>query len=200
MEDERGFIPPQGLEESWFGIEPSQGVKLKVPFITPSPPPPPPPPPEEEPLGEFLVYPFAAAAVLDGDPDYTYGSELAIDNNDFTELAYWELNKSVDILSVFANFVWAVKSDDSEDITTKWQVKSGLHGAGGTYYDVTDAIVSTGILFSDLGRSGVINKISNFPSSAPITIHLVGKKAAVGTGGDAKIKSNTYIRISYKTS
>lgn len=197
MGRDRGYIPPQGLEESWFGILPPQGVIIKgIPTFPPIPPPP--PPMEEEPLGEFLVYPFAGTVVLDADPDYTYGSELAIDNNDYTELAYWELNKSVDILSVFANFVWAVKSDEGQSIYTKWQIKSGLHGEGGSYIDVTDEVTETSTGYQDKGRSGVISKITSFPTTAPFTLRLVGHKAVAGTGGDAKIKSNSYLRTTYK--
>lgn len=39
MSNKRGYIPPQGLEKSWYGISPPQGVKALVPVVgVPAPP------------------------------------------------------------------------------------------------------------------------------------------------------------------
>jgi len=38
---QKDYIPPQGLEKSWLGIGPPQGVKAKIVEL-PVPPPPPP--------------------------------------------------------------------------------------------------------------------------------------------------------------
>jgi hypothetical protein len=186
------YIPPQGLKKSWFGIYPPQGVKLRIPIIPP--PPPPPPPMEEEPLGEFLVYPFAQSTVLTEDPLIGYSSEATVTETDYTEKFSWTLDKVVNILSVFANFAWAMISDDGQAIYAKWQVSDG---AGG-WIDVTDEHSETSTSYALHSRSGVISKITGFPSTSPITIRLVAKKGT-GTGGKIKVASTTYFRITYKT-
>jgi len=198
---EREYIPPQGLEESWFGISPAQGTTKRYrEFAYPPYVPPPPIPPTEgdEELGEFVVYPFAQDAVLSADPTYSYTAEYTIDATDYAELAYWELNKAVDILSVFANLVCALKSGDATTVTAKWQIKSGVHAGGGSYIDLTDAFTETSTSHIDHSRSGVVSKLTSFPTTCPITLALMAKKTVAAADGKAKIKSNTYLRIGYK--
>jgi hypothetical protein len=189
------YIPPQGLKKSWYGVTPPQGKKFKIPIV---PAPPPPPPVEVEPLGEFLVYPFAQSDVLTQDPTYGYTQEYAISSTDYSEIAYWEINKTVDILSVFVNLVCALKSGDGNPVYAKWQIKSGLHDQPGTYIDITNEMSETSTSFNDHSRSGVVSNITGFPTTCPITLRLVTKKTTGASDGSVKIKSNTYIRISYK--
>jgi hypothetical protein len=149
---------------------------------------------EEEPLGEFLVYPFSQSGVLTDDPTYGYSSETTVTETSYTEKFSWTLDKPVTILSVFANMVWAMISDDGNPIYAKWQVSDG---AGG-WIDITDEHSETATGYTDHGRSGVVSKITGFPSTSPITFRLVAKRGT-GTGGKVKVKSNTYFRITYKT-
>jgi len=65
------------------------------------------------------------------------------------------------------------------------------------YVDITDEVTETGTSYVDKGRSGVIHKITNMPTQTPFTIRcLVANVDA--TSAEAKIKSNSYIRVTYK--
>jgi hypothetical protein len=79
----------------------------------------------------------------------------------------------------------------------KWQIASGSHALPGTYVDITDEVTETLDVYSDHARSGVIHKITGAPTQTPFTIRcLVANVNA--TSAEAKIKSNSYIRVAYK--
>jgi len=80
----------------------------------------------------------------------------------------------------------------------KWQIAPGTHDSPtGSYIDITDEIIETSTEYSDHGRSGVIHKIVGVPSQTPFTIRLVIANINADSV-EAKIKSNSYIRIAYK--
>jgi hypothetical protein len=147
---------------------------------------------------DVKVYPWAGSAVLDADPDYSYTSEVSQAGTDWAEVGYFDFNEEkADIKSIFVNLVWAMKITGTGTGKVKWQIASGSHASPGTYVDITDEVTETLDAYSDHARSGVIHKITGAPTQTPFTIRcLVANVNA--TSAEAKIKSNSYIRVAYK--
>jgi len=149
---------------------------------------------------DIKVYPFAGSTVLDGDPDLTYTSEVSQTLTSWKEVGYFDFNEvPSNIKSIFVNLVWAMKITGSGSGKVKWQIASGTHENPSTYVDITDEVSESGTSYTDKGRSGIVHKITNLTTTLPFTIRcLVANVDA--TSAEAKIKSNTYVRVSYKRS
>ena len=149
-------------------------------------------------LGDIKVYPWAADAVLDADPDYTYTDEVSQNLVDWKEVGYFDFDEdTADIKSIFVNLVWAQKITGTGSGKVKWQAASGSHASPGTYVDITDEVTETLTEYSDHGRSGVIHRITNMPTQTPFTIRCLLANVDA-TSAEAKIKSNSYIRVAYR--
>ena len=148
--------------------------------------------------GEILVYPFAAGIVLDADPAFTYTSEVSEEAGQYKEVGYFDFDEDVgDIKSIFENLVWAQKITGVGSSKVKWQIASGSHDSPGTYVDLTDEVSCALPDYADFGRSGLIHKITGVPANTPFTISCLVKNVGA-TSAEAKIKSNTYMRVTYK--
>jgi hypothetical protein len=148
--------------------------------------------------GEVLHYPFAAPTVIDADPAFTYSSEVSEADGIYKEVGYFDFDENVgDIKSIFVNFVWAQKITGAGSGKVKWQVASGSNGSPGTYVDITDEVSCALTVYTDFARSGVIHLITGAPTKTPFTIRCLVKNDGA-TSAEAKIKSNSYIRVTYK--
>lgn len=146
--------------------------------------------------GDVNVYPWAGTGVLDGDPAWSYTAEVSEGAGVYTEVGYFDFEEEGDLESLFANLVWAQKITGAGSSKVKWQIASGSNADPGTYVDITDE-TSFGIgAYSDFGRSGVVHKITGAPSEAPFTIRCLVKNVGA-TSAEAKIKSNSYLRVTY---
>jgi hypothetical protein len=147
---------------------------------------------------ELVSYPFGGANILSQDPLYDYTSEVSESSGSYTCVGYVDFDfPAGTIKSIFANLVWAAKETGGGAALTKWQIATGSHASPGSYVDITDEVsVSIGS-YSDQGRSGVISAITSCPTATPFTVQCLVKKSG-GTSAQAKIKSNTYFRITYK--
>jgi len=147
-----------------------------------------------------VCYPWAGTAVLSADPLYTYTTEVSENAGVYTEVAWFDFDMPAGtIKSVFANLVWAVKITGSGTGLSKWQVATGSHASPGTYYDITDEISANAVSYNDFSRSGVAQKITDFPTTTPFTVRCLVKKGTA-TSAEAKVKSNTYFRVTCKVS
>jgi hypothetical protein len=145
-----------------------------------------------------ICYPWGGTAVLSADPLYDYNAEVSDATGSYVEAYYFDFDMAAgNIKSVFANLVWAMKITGVGNGQTKWQVASGSHASPGTYYDFTDEVSETATIYSDHSRSGVIHKITNFPTTTPFVVRLMVKKGTA-TSAETKIKSNTYFRATFK--
>jgi hypothetical protein len=117
---------------------------------------------------------------------------------DYVEVGYYDFSEEkADIHSIFVNLVWAMKITGAGSGKVKWQIASGSHATPGAYADITDESTETSAIYLDHGRSGIVTKITGMPTQTPFTIRcLVANVNA--TSAEAKIKSNTYIRVGYK--
>jgi len=173
------------LDNPAYGLVAIRGAIDTISVLTPS-------------YGDIKVYPWAGSVVLDADPDYTYTDEVSQSGTEWAEVGYFDFDEdTADIKSIFVNLVWAQKVTGTGTGKVKWQIASGSHASPGTYVDITDEVTETGTSYVDKGRSGVIHKITNMPTQTPFTIRcLVANVDA--TSAEAKIKSNSYIRVTYK--
>lgn len=145
-----------------------------------------------------ICYPWGGTAVLSADPLYDYPSEASDNTGSYVEAFYFDFDMpSGTIKSIFANLVWGMKITGAGNGYAKWQVASGSHASPGTYYDFSDEHTETASIYSDHSRSGIIHKITNFPTTTPFVVRLVIKKGTA-TSVQAKIKSNTYFRVTFK--
>lgn len=145
-----------------------------------------------------ICYPWGGTAVISADPFYDYNAEVSDATGSYVEAYYFDFDfPAGTIKSVFANLVWAMKITGVGNGQTKWQVASGSHASPGTYYDITDEISETATIYSDHSRSGVIHRITNFPTTTPFVVRLMVKKGTA-TSTQTKIKSNTYFRVTFK--
>jgi hypothetical protein len=145
-----------------------------------------------------ICYPWGGTAVLSADPLYDYNAEVSDATGTYVEAYYFDFDMPAgNIKSVFANLIWGMKITGAGNGQTKWQVASGSHASPGTYYDFSDEHTETATIYSDHSRSGVLHKITNFPTTTPFTVRLMVKKGTA-TSAETKIKSNTYFRVTYK--
>ena len=149
---------------------------------------------------DIKVYPWAGTVVLDADPDYTYTVEVSQAGVAYKEVDHFDFDSIAgDIKSVFVHLVWAMKITGAGSGKVKWQIASGSNASPGAYVDITDEVTETIGAYSDHGRSGIVHKITNIATTVPFTIRcLVANIDA--TSAEAKIKSNSYIRVAYKRS
>jgi len=148
--------------------------------------------------GDIKVYPWAGTGVLDADPDYTYGTEKSEAGTSFVEVGHYDFAELAgDIESIFVNLVWAQKITGTGSGEVKWQIASGTNASPGSYVDITDAESVSLTPYGDYGRSGVVHKITNLTSTVPFTIRCLVRNVDA-TSAEAKIKSNSYIRVTYK--
>jgi len=147
-----------------------------------------------------VCYPWAGTAVLSADPFLSYTAEVSDASGVYVEVTYFDFDMPAGtVKSVYANLVWAMKVTGAGNGQTKWQVASGSHVAPGTYYDITDEVAEISTSYVDKTRSGIAHKITNFPTTTPFTVRCLVKKGTA-TSCEAKIKSNTYFRVTYKVS
>jgi len=145
-----------------------------------------------------ICYPWAGIAVLDEDPDFTYTSEVSENAGNYIEVAWFDFDiPAGTIKSIFANLVWAMKITGSGTGYVKWQIASGSHASPGTWVDITDEVSTDLVSYSDKSRSGIIHKITNLTTTTPFTIRCLVKKGTA-TSAEAKVKSSTYLRVTYK--
>jgi hypothetical protein len=138
--------------------------------------------------------------VLSADVLYTYTTEVSESAGEYVEVAWFDFDMPAGtVKSVFANLVWAVKITGSGTGLSKWQVATGSHASPGTYYDITDEITANAVSYNDFSKSGVAQKITDFPTTTPFTVHCLVKKGTA-TSAEAKVKSNTYFRVTHKVS
>lgn len=148
--------------------------------------------------GDIKVYPWAADAVLDADPDYTYTAEVSEAGTSYVEVGHFDFDEDkADIKGIFVNLVWGQKIYGSGFGLVKWQMASGSNASPGAYADITDEVSENLSTYSDHGRSGIVHKITGVPSQTPFTIRCVVKNVDA-ISAQAKIKSNSYIRVAYK--
>ena len=147
---------------------------------------------------DVVVYPFAGSDLLTADPLFTYTPEVSNASTDWAEVAYFDFDEvSADIKSIFVNLVWAMKVTGTGSGKVKWQIASGTHANPGTYVDITDEVSTSFTDYVEVGRSGTIHKISGVPTTTPFTIRCISANINA-TSVEAKVKSNTYIRVAYK--
>jgi len=145
-----------------------------------------------------ICYPWAGTVVLDEDPDLTYTSEVSENAGSYIEVAWFDFDMpSGSIKSIFAHLIWAMKVTGSGTGLVKWQIASGSHASPGTWVDITDEVSTDLISYGDKSRSGIIHKITGITTTTPFTIRCLVKKGTA-TSAEAKIKSNTYLRVTYK--
>lgn len=148
--------------------------------------------------GDIKVYPWAADAVLDADPDYTYTTEVSEAGTAYVEVGHFDFDEDkADIKGIFVNLVWGQKITGAGSGLVKWQMASGSNASPGAYADITDEVSETLTEYDDHGRSGIVHKITGVPSQTPFTIRCLVKNVDA-TSMEAKIKSNSYIRVAYK--
>jgi len=148
--------------------------------------------------GDIKVYPWAADAVLNADPDYSYTAEVSEGGTDYVEVGHFDFDEDkADIKGIFVNLVWGQKIYGLGFGLVKWQMASGSNASPGAYADITDEVSENLSSYSDHGRSGVVHKITGVPSQTPFTIRCVVKNVDA-ISAQAKIKSNSYIRVAYK--
>jgi len=147
-----------------------------------------------------ICYPWAGTVVLDEDPDLTYTSEVSESAGVYTEVAWFDFDiPTGSIKSIFAHLIWAMKITGSGTGYVKWQIASGSHASPGTWVDITDEVSTDLTSYGDKARSGVIHKITNLTTTTPLTIRCLVKRGTA-TSAEAKVKSNTYLRVTYKVS
>jgi len=145
-----------------------------------------------------ICYPWAGTVVLDEDPDLTYTSEVSENAGTYTEVAWFDFDiPAGNIKSIFAHLVWAMKVTGSGTGLVKWQIASGSHATPGTWVDITDEVSTQATSYGDKARSGIIHKITSLTTTTPFTIRCLVKKGTA-TSAEAKVKSNTYLRVTYK--
>lgn len=148
--------------------------------------------------GDNTIYPWASTAALNDDPAYSYTTEVSQSSTSYTTVAYYDFNEELsDIATIFVNLIWAMKITGSGTGKVKWQIASGTNASPGTYVDITDEPTETLSSYVDHARSGAVTKITSLPTQTPFTIRcLVANVSA--TSAEAKVKSNSYIRIAYQ--
>jgi len=147
-----------------------------------------------------ICYPWAGVVVLDEDPDLTYTSEVSENAGTYVEVAWFDFDLPAgSIKSIFAHLIWAMKVTGSGTGYVKWQIASGSHATPGTWVDITDEVSTSATAYGDKSRSGVAHKITNLTTTTPFTIRCLVKKGTA-TSAEAKVKSNTYLRVTYKVS
>jgi len=145
-----------------------------------------------------ICYPWAGTSVLDEDPDLTYTSEVSENAGSYVEVAWFDFDMpSGAIKSIFAHLIWAMKVTGSGTGLVKWQIASGSHASPGTWVDMTDEVSTEATSYGDKARSGIIHKITSLTTTTPFTIRCLVKKGTA-TSAEAKVKSNTYLRVTYK--
>jgi len=145
-----------------------------------------------------ICYPWAGTSVLSDDPFLSYTIEVSESAGVYTEVGWFDFDMPAGtIKSIFANLVWAQKVTGAGTGQVKWQIASGSHASPGTWVDITDEVSTDLISYGDKSRSGIIHKITGITTTTPFTIRCLVKKGTA-TSAEAKIKSNTYLRITYK--
>jgi hypothetical protein len=147
-----------------------------------------------------VTYPFAGTTVLSADPLYSYTAEVSDSSGVYVEVAWFDFDLPIGtIKSIFANLVWACKITGSGTALTKWQLSGGSHASPDGWVDITDEITESNTGYDDLARSGVLHKIAGLTTATPFTVRCLVKKGTA-TSAEAKVKSNTYFRVTYKVS
>ena len=147
-----------------------------------------------------VCYPWGGTAVLSADPLYDYTSEASDNTGSYVEAFYFDFDLPAGtVKSVFSNLIWAMKITGAGNGYSKWQVASGSHASPGTYYAFTNEHTEVLTAYQDHSRSGIIHKITDFPTTTPFVVRLVHKKGTA-TSVESKVKSNTYFRVTYKVS
>jgi len=65
--------------------------------------------------------------------------------------------------------------------------------------DITDEVSETSTSYVDKGRSGIVHKITGLTTTTPFTIRCLVKRGTA-TSAEAKVKSNAYLRVTYRVS
>ena len=145
-----------------------------------------------------VCYPWAGTVVLDEDPDLTYTSEVSESAGSYVEVAWFDFDMPTGtIKSIFAHLVWAMRVTGSGTGFVKWQIASGSHASPGTWVDITDEVSTELTSYGDKSRSGVVHKITGITTTTPFTVRCLVKKGTA-TSAEAKVKSNTYLRVTFK--
>jgi len=145
-----------------------------------------------------VCYPWAGTPVLSDDPFLSYTTEVTESAGVYTEVGWFDFDMpSGAIKSIFAHLVWAQKVTGAGTGQVKWQIASGSHASPGTWVDITDEVSTDLISYGDKSRSGIIHKITGITTTTPFTIRCLVKKGTA-TSAEAKIKSNTYLRVTCK--
>jgi hypothetical protein len=149
-------------------------------------------------FSDIVVYPFAGSDTLTADPTFTYTTEVSNSSTSWAEVAWFDFDEiDGDIVSLFVNLVWAMKVTGTGSGKVKWQVAPGTHANPGTYVDITDEVSTTSTSYTDYGRSGTIHKIPGAPAKTPFTIRCLSANVDA-TSVEAKVKSNTYVRVALR--
>lgn len=147
-----------------------------------------------------VCYPWAGTAVLSDDPFLSYTTEVSDATGVYVEAAWFDFDMPAGtIKSIYAHLVWAQKVTGAGTGQVKWQIASGSHASPGTYMDITDEVSVEATSYVDRSRSGVVHKITGLTTTTPFTIRCLVKKGTA-TSAEAKVKSNTYLRMTYKVS
>jgi len=147
-----------------------------------------------------VCYPWGGTAVLSADPFLSYTDEVSENAGVYAEVAWFDFDMPAGtIKSIFAHLVWAQKVTGSGNGLVKWQIASGPHAAPGTWVDITDEVSESSTSYVDKGRSGIAHRITGLTLTTPFTIHCLVKKGTA-TSAQAKVKSNTYLRVTHKVS
>ena len=103
---------------------------------------------------------------------------------------------TINIISMYLEFEWEHKTSGGTAYS-KIQISGD---GGGTWVDVTDSIAETNATYQNKLRAGVGNFVSTITAGAnKLQFRLVSWEAS-GNTSSVKIRSNSYVRITYKKS
>jgi hypothetical protein len=121
----------------------------------------------------------------------------------WTEMVDFEQNGTVSIISIYAEFDWQTKFDDNGGGGTNSISKIQMTGdSGSTWVDVTDNFTNAATSYTDRLRAGVGAWIAVTAGANQLGFRLMHwSDDSGGTDrSNAKIATNSYVRITYRKS
>lgn len=159
-------------------------------------------------IQDVIIYPVsehAGTAEITDDgtsPAYYADTESGTATVEGTPNVHWledinfEQVGTITIISMYIEFEWEHKTSAG---TAYSKIQISRDG-GSNWVDITDSIAETNAAYQNKLRAGVGNFVSTIVAGAnQLQFRLVSWEAAGGTSS-AKIRSNSYVRITYRKS